>query len=211
LFRGKNKEKKKKKAKSMFKSLWPCPRPICRHLVSPGPLYAPIAPSRSKRYEAFGSELDQDALAAARSWYQTFTEAQLPSGSTTYARSSGPGGQHVNKTETKAITNYPVRELLARLPPALHGAVRASKYYTASSDSLTFHAQTSRSRTSNTEENRQKLLGEVTRMYRDCIPSETGGDKKKKHEEVEKKFHAARMKDKKLKSAKKASRRGSSD
>jgi peptidyl-tRNA hydrolase ICT1 len=146
--------------------------------------------------------LDQDALAAARSWYQTFTEAQLPSGSTTYARSSGPGGQHVNKsvrftttspaarwppvdrTETKAITNYPVRELLARLPPALHGAVRASKYYTASSDSLTFHAQTSRSRTSNTEENRQKLLGEVTRMYRDCIPSETGGDKKKKHEEV---------------------------
>lgn len=54
-------------------------------------------PVRFKRYEAFDAQLDQDALAEARDWYQTFEPSQLPKGNTTYARSSGPGGQHVNK------------------------------------------------------------------------------------------------------------------
>lgn len=56
----------------------------------------PFAP-RFKRYQAFDAEFDKDALAEARSWFQSFTPTQLPKGNTTYARSSGPGGQHVNK------------------------------------------------------------------------------------------------------------------
>lgn len=54
---------------------------------------------RFKRYEAYDTRLDQDALAEARLWYSSFDASQLPKGSTTYARSSGPGGQHVNKYE----------------------------------------------------------------------------------------------------------------
>jgi peptidyl-tRNA hydrolase ICT1 len=145
---------------------------------------ASVLAVRSKRYEAFDASYDQDALNEARAWYQSFDESKLPSGQTTYARSSGPGGQHVNKTETKAITVYSIRELISVLPPSLHGSLRNSKYYTANNDSLTFHAQTSRSRTSNTEENRQKLIDEVTRIYHESTPSETSAEKKKKHQDM---------------------------
>ncbi|KAM0525473.1 hypothetical protein ACHAPE_000178 [Trichoderma viride] len=163
---------------------------------------------RFKRYEAFDARLDQDALAEARLWYSSFDASQLPKGSTTYARSSGPGGQHVNKTETKAITVYPVNELLGVLPKFLHPAVQSSKYYTAGNDSLTFAAQTHRSRSANLDENRRKLIDEVMSIYRDMTPAETSSDKKKKFQEVEKRFHEARVQDKKLNSAKKQSRRG---
>lgn len=70
------------------------------------------------------------------------------------------------------------------LPKSLHSAIRDSKYYTASNDSLTFHAQTHRSRTANTDENRMKLTEEVSRVYREQVPSETSGDKKKRHGEM---------------------------
>ncbi|KAM0460681.1 hypothetical protein ACHAPV_001290 [Trichoderma viride] len=163
---------------------------------------------RFKRYEAFDARLDQDALAEARLWYNSFDASQLPKGSTTYARSSGPGGQHVNKTETKAITVYPVNELLGVLPRFLHPAVRSSKYYTAGNDSLTFAAQTHRSRSANLDENKRKLIDEVMSIYRDMTPAETSSDKKKKFQEVEKRFHEARVQDKKFNSAKKQSRRG---
>lgn len=56
-------------------------------------------PVRFKRYEAYDARLDQDALAEARVWYNSFDASKLPKGNTSYARSSGPGGQHVNKYE----------------------------------------------------------------------------------------------------------------
>ncbi|KAI5462302.1 hypothetical protein BGZ63DRAFT_354448 [Mariannaea sp. PMI_226] len=166
---------------------------------------------RLKRYQAYDADLDRDSLNEARSWFQSFRPEQLPKGNTTYARSSGPGGQHVNKTETKAITTYSVTELIAILPKSLHSSIRKSKYYTSSSDSLAFQAQTSRSRTANAEENRTKLLEEVMRIYNEAVPSETSEEKKKKHEAVQERFHATRIKQKKMNSAKKQSRRGPSD
>ncbi|KAL7797234.1 peptidyl-tRNA hydrolase domain-containing protein [Trichoderma ceciliae] len=172
----------------------------------PVPLFR--QPVRSKRYEAYDARLDQDALAEARSWYSSFDVSQLPKGSTTYTRSSGPGGQHVNKTETKAITVYPVQEIFAILPKYFHSAVRSSKYYTAGNDSLTFSAQTHRSRSANLDENKRKLIDEVMGIYREMTPAETSSEKKKKHQEVEKRFHEARVQDKKFISAKKQSRRG---
>lgn len=61
------------------------------------PVILPIVARRLKRYEAYDAHLDRDALADARSWFDKFDASQLPKGNTTYARSSGPGGQHVNK------------------------------------------------------------------------------------------------------------------
>lgn len=68
------------------------------------------------------------------------------------------------------------------LPKTLHAGIRKSKYYTANSDSLTFQGQTSRSRSANAEDNRRKLVDEVTRIYHEATPAETSEDKKKKHE-----------------------------
>lgn len=61
------------------------------------PRLTPLVTARHKRYEAFDAGLDQDALAEARKWYESLDTSQFPRGNTTYARSSGPGGQHVNK------------------------------------------------------------------------------------------------------------------
>ncbi|KAF7555838.1 hypothetical protein G7046_g6466 [Stylonectria norvegica] len=161
------------------------------------PLALPHA-TRFKRYEAFDSQLDQDALAEARAWYQAFDPSQLPKGNTTYARSSGPGGQHVNKTETKAISVYPIKDLITVLPKSLHSSIRASKYYTVNSDALTFQAQTSRSRDANAEDNRKKLVDEVRRIYQEATPAGTSDEKKQKHKEIGKRFHEHRVKEKRL-------------
>lgn len=163
---------------------------------------------RLKRYDAFDAHFDRECLNEARSWFQTFDPSSLPRGCTTYARSSGPGGQHVNKTETKATTIYCVGELLSALPKNLHGSIRSSKYYVANNDSLTFQNQSHRSRTANMNENRQKLVDEITRIYQATTPGETSNEKKKKYETIEKRFHDSRIKQKKFASAKKQSRKG---
>lgn len=95
-----------------------------------------------------------------------------------------PGAHNLSRTETKAMTAYPIKDLFAVVPKSLHSRIRASKYYTANSDSLTFQAQTSRSRDANAEENRRKLADEVTRIYQEATPAETTVDKRKKHEEM---------------------------
>jgi len=52
---------------------------------------------RFARFQAFGSGLDPTEIEEARTWFRTFDGHNLPKGATTYSRSSGAGGQHVNK------------------------------------------------------------------------------------------------------------------
>lgn len=68
------------------------------------------------------------------------------------------------------------------LPKLLHTGVRESKYYTQRSDSLSIQAQTQRSRSANTDENRQKLFDELQELYRRTVPGETRPEKVKKYE-----------------------------
>jgi hypothetical protein len=63
-------------------SIWPAPG---------------LAFRRSVRHQAFDASFDQDELAEARKWHQSFQPVSLPEGNTSFSRSSGPGGQHVNK------------------------------------------------------------------------------------------------------------------
>lgn len=82
------------------------------------------------------------------------------------------------------MTAFPVEELISIMPKSLHSGVRASRYYTTKNDSLTFQAQTHRSRAANTDENRRKLMDEVSRIYREQVPTETSDEKKKKHKDM---------------------------
>ena len=88
------------------------------------------------------------------------------------------------RTETKAVSSWRIGELLSILPKSLHPHVRASRYYTETSDSLTFGCQTSRDRNKNQQENRSKLMEEITRIYRENTPNPTSDEKKKKFEHV---------------------------
>ncbi|KAK4232017.1 hypothetical protein QBC38DRAFT_506406 [Podospora fimiseda] len=136
---------------------------------------------RFVNHQAFDAAFDQDQLAKARKWRQSFQIDNLPEGSTSYSRSSGPGGQHVNKTESKATTVWPLSQLLSHLPKLLHVGIRESKYYSKRNDHITIQAQTQRSRTANTDENRQKLFDEIQDLYQRTVPNETSEDKKRKH------------------------------
>ena len=69
-------------------------RLLSRPLLSPSVL-PPLA--RGVKYQPFDSGHDEADLAEARTWHRSFTDDSLPKGKTTFSRSSGPGGQHVNK------------------------------------------------------------------------------------------------------------------
>lgn len=88
------------------------------------------------------------------------------------------------RTETKAISVFPVSQILALVPRFLHSGIRSSQYYTASSDALTFQAQEYRSRTANADENKRKLMAEITRIYTKLVPAETSDDKHEKYKRV---------------------------
>ncbi|GAP92746.1 putative peptidyl-tRNA hydrolase domain-containing protein [Rosellinia necatrix] len=176
------------------------------------PLYSSLTLSlshlRTLRYQAYDASLNQEDLDEARKWHASFNESSLPRGQTNYSRSSGPGGQHVNKTETKATSIWPVSELSKGLPKMMCAALRSSRYYSVRNDSITIQAQTQRSRTANTDENRQKLVEELHRIYREQVPAATSEKKIKKHEALEKAFHRGRLQAKKQQSSKKTSRKG---
>ncbi|KAI1325402.1 hypothetical protein F5Y16DRAFT_377927 [Xylariaceae sp. FL0255] len=172
---------------------------------------ASVSPStqlRTVRYQAHDALLDQDDLEEARNWRSSFDEESIPKGQTTYSRSSGPGGQHVNKTESKATTVWTIKELSDRLPKLVRDSLRSSRYYSMRNDSITIHAQTQRSRAANTSENYEKLIQEIRRIYSEKVPTATSEKKIKKHEAIEKAFHQNRLKSKKQHSTKKASRKG---
>ncbi|KAL2151333.1 hypothetical protein VTH82DRAFT_6431 [Thermothelomyces myriococcoides] len=59
-----------------------------------------IPRSRWFAHRAFDATLDPEQLAEARKWHQSFQLSSLPEGNTSYSRSSGPGGQHVNKSRS---------------------------------------------------------------------------------------------------------------
>ncbi|KAI0096592.1 hypothetical protein GGR51DRAFT_543160 [Nemania sp. FL0031] len=180
--------------------------------ITRAPRYSSLMPSlvqiRRIRYQPHDALLDQDDLDEARKWYTTFNEDSLPKAQTSYSRSSGPGGQHVNKTESKATSVWPIGELSKGLPKLIRSALRSSRYYSMRNDSITIQAQTLRSRSANTDENHRKLIEELHRIYREQVPPSTSEKKIKKHEDIEKAFHRNRLNAKKQQSAKKASRKG---
>lgn len=137
-----------------------------------------------------------------------------------------------DRTESKAVTTWPLKTLLAMLPKLLHRGMRASKHYTTRNDCLLFQAQESRDRAANADDNRAKLVDEVLSVYRNVVPGETGSDKVKKFEAVyvlfclrlpmrwscvadwrrrTRSFHNRRLESKKNHAAKKQSRRGPSE
>lgn len=140
--------------------------------------------SGSGRYTAFVSGFDPDDLKIARQWRQSFTQDGLPKGNTTYSRSSGPGGQHVNKTETKATTTWAVGELAGIVPLLIRPRLRMSRYYTKANDSFTIQAQEQRSRTANAEANRVKLYEELLTLYEASVPGESQPETATKYKAV---------------------------
>ena len=116
-----------------------------------------------------------------------------------FARSSGPGGQHVNKTESKVDLRVNIGEL--KLPPEVHARLLELHGGKINKDNeLVVTSDSSRTRQRNYEECVQKLADIM--LEASTMPKERNMNSKTKG-----RFNENRMEEKKVVSRKKESRR----
>lgn len=87
----------------------------------------------SRELAALRSLSTDDDHRHARTWVDSFTLEDVPKEEldVSYARSSGPGGQHVNKTNSKAVVRIDIHKA-KWLPPFVLPALQKTVSFTAS-------------------------------------------------------------------------------
>ncbi|PWY87899.1 hypothetical protein BO94DRAFT_556371 [Aspergillus sclerotioniger CBS 115572] len=128
-----------------------------------------------------------------------------------FSRSSGPGGQNVNKVNSKATLRVSLESLLPLVPQVLHSPLLASRYVAARTQSLVIQSEESRRQTANLESCYDKLHQLLKSLAEDNIPGETSQEQRDRVQKLKKAANEARIKSKKMHSSKKSSRRGSYD
>ncbi|OOF96643.1 hypothetical protein ASPCADRAFT_129715, partial [Aspergillus carbonarius ITEM 5010] len=128
-----------------------------------------------------GLDSEED-LTAAREWV-----AKLNSKAITiprdicefsFSRSSGPGGQNVNKVNSKATLRVSLESLLPLVPQVLHSPLLASRYVAARNQSLVIQSEESRRQTANLESCYDKLHQLLKSLADDNIPGETSQEQR---------------------------------
>ncbi|OQO08154.1 hypothetical protein B0A48_06948 [Cryoendolithus antarcticus] len=149
-------------------------------------------------------------VAAARSFLSTLSPATIPRSlcTLTFSRSSGPGGQNVNKISSKATLRLPLSSLLPLLPSLLHVALRSSSYLAPASGDLVISSDASRKQADNVENCYRKLYQLVEGVGRDVVPGETSVEQREKVVRLQKAEAVGRRKLKEFQGKKKAARRG---
>ncbi|KAB8203559.1 RF-1 domain-containing protein [Aspergillus parasiticus] len=164
--------------------------------------------------QAAATERLQDSnedLAAARKWLTGLTSKTIPRQicEISFSRSSGPGGQNVNKVNSKATLKVPLHSLLPLVPRILHRPLRSSRYFAERSESLVIQSEESRKQAANVESCYEKLHELLKNTATDAIPGETSQEQRHRVHKLRKAENEARIKSKKLHSSKKSNRRGS--
>ncbi|KAG2412381.1 hypothetical protein HFD88_009938 [Aspergillus terreus] len=194
--------------------------PRIARLGAPPPLSFSSAPTisltrafASRRAAAIHSthEYSDDDFEAARQWLVGFDAHPLPRhiGHISFSRSGGPGGQNVNKVNSKATLKVPLASLLPLVPRVLHPSLRTSRYFAERTETLVIHAEESRKQAANVESCYDKLHQLLKTTAKDVIPGETSQAQRDRVHKLKKAENEARIKFKKLHSSKKSSRRGS--
>ncbi|PGG96310.1 hypothetical protein AJ79_09644 [Helicocarpus griseus UAMH5409] len=144
----------------------------------------------ASRRHANPQELTDEELDAARTWLSQLTPRTIPRniGDISYSRSSGPGGQNVNKqviiplsqVNSKATLKIPLSSILAMVPRALHAEIRSSRYTAERSDSLVIHSDETRKQAKNVDLCFEKLHEVLASAGKAAIPGETSPEQRKK-------------------------------
>ncbi|TGJ74476.1 hypothetical protein EYR41_001480 [Orbilia oligospora] len=158
-------------------------------------------------------QYDENDLDWARNWIAEGDVkkklAKFPPsiGVITFSRSSGPGGQNVNKVNSKATLRVPLEKLEPHIPRIFFGALKrkGSKYLTDGGD-MVISSDSCRSQSTNTKDCWEKLYRAVIRSAQ--VPGKTSLEKKERVKKLIEKSKAV-TRDWKYKLAKKkANRRG---
>ncbi|KAL4820774.1 hypothetical protein BDW67DRAFT_180334 [Aspergillus spinulosporus] len=159
------------------------------------------------------ADVPSDELAVARDWLSKFNSTTIPRhvGEVSFSRSGGPGGQNVNKVNSKATLKVPLDSLLPLLPPIIHSPLQSSRYYAARTHSLVIQSEESRKQAANVDACYDKLHQLLKTTAEKLVPGETSPEQRARVQKLEKAAKEARIRAKKMHSSKKASRRGSRD
>ncbi|EYE98208.1 peptidyl-tRNA hydrolase domain protein [Aspergillus ruber CBS 135680] len=171
-------------------------------------------PTRSFASRRAANTDDQDEdLAAARTWLANLNTRTMPRHlcEISFSRSGGPGGQHVNKVNSKATLRVSLDDLFPLIPRIIHPQLQSCRYVAQRTNTLVIQSEESRKQAANVETCFDKLHQLLQKSANEVIPGETSRDQKEKVQKLKKAENEARIKYKKLRSSKKSSRRGSDD
>ncbi|KAF2814619.1 peptidyl-tRNA hydrolase domain-containing protein [Mytilinidion resinicola] len=152
-----------------------------------------------------------DDIQAARRWLEKLDPDTIPKAicDLSFSRSSGPGGQNVNKVNSKATLKLEVNKLLAHVPSLLHFPIRSSRYYAPRSNSIIIQADDSRKQNDNTHSCFAKLHNLIVEAGREALPGQTSPEQSRRVKNLQKSENEHRLKAKKMHSSKKSTRRAS--
>ncbi|PYH89246.1 hypothetical protein BO71DRAFT_403219 [Aspergillus ellipticus CBS 707.79] len=127
-----------------------------------------------------GLDAADDDLTAARDWVARLNANTIPRdiSEISFSRSSGPGGQNVNKVNSKATLRVPLDSLLPLVPRYLHPALLSSRYVAARTQSLVIQSEESRKQTANVESCYDKLHQLLKNIAELNIPGETSQEQR---------------------------------
>ncbi|KAF2835913.1 hypothetical protein M501DRAFT_1026451 [Patellaria atrata CBS 101060] len=155
------------------------------------------------------SACSEEEVSKAREWLEKLDPDTIPKqiGDVSYSRSSGPGGQNVNKVNSKATLRLPLDQLLMHIPKLLHQGIRESRYYVKNSDALIIQADDSRKQRDNEHSCYTRLYSLVAEVGAKTIPGETSQAQRARVQNLQKGANENRLRRKKTHSNKKASRK----
>ncbi|KAM0798742.1 peptidyl-tRNA hydrolase [Usnea florida] len=118
---------------------------------------------------------DDESHREARTWLARFNANTIPKNicEVTFSRSSGPGGQNVNKVNSKATLRIRTQDFMHLIPAILRPNIEASRYYAEKSKSLVIQGDGSRDRTNNVQECYNKLHALIVDAGRSSVRGET--------------------------------------
>ncbi|KAF2747578.1 hypothetical protein M011DRAFT_402494 [Sporormia fimetaria CBS 119925] len=159
------------------------------------------------------TETSEEELQLARRWLNKLDAESIPKsvGELSFSRSSGPGGQNVNKVNSKATLKVPLDALLQHVPAALHPQLKSSRFVAPRSNSIVIQADDSRKQSDNAHSCYARLHQLIVEAGRNAIPGETSIEQAKRVKDLQKVDNQQRLNKKKQHSAKKSSRRARGD
>ncbi|KAJ6577576.1 RF-1 domain-containing protein [Mycena capillaripes] len=155
-------------------------------------------------------ESPQDT-ALARAWIGQFRTSDIPKSSVqlSFSRSSGPGGQNVNKVNTKATLRCTIDENW--IPLWAKPALKLSPHYVSSSGSIQITSTVHRSQSQNIEECLSKFHTLLVEASSSAIKNEPSEAQRKRVDDLIKASQVRRRAEKSYRASIKAGRKGRPD